>query len=612
MPHAAPSQSSRTSTPASSGNRKTPTASTSSGKPSEIRGDAILTALEKAGNPLAVFRNAAILLGPEEKIKTEHYISTIYSLIMKRTSELVVSTDVPPLVTLGLQFYSLECLLQNTSYFAIHGESEGMNATEDKAVMTLASTLHRAIVSFGKLSTANGMSDADIAEQLSKKVLPLLDQIKDVVKPEERMSQCKTFLETTNLLVQLLARGDVDTCALNTHIPQVADAPTVSDGNGNPGIAIQDRATAERQGIRSCSALAVQVTTLEKWIASQYLSEDFDSASLQASLTTAFETLRLLSSEGAEKDTASAEKIRHNLIRSLERLHHYAYRAYKSLHKDLPQRENNALNILVLRELLSAFCGLAETSDASPEVLARTIDTLLLFAHVDFLVDAPPSYRNAYKHLERCQILIEKKPVRSQDNRLYGTVASSAYAIGRSLYNAEKYANAIPFLEISCRATDTLLVTFDDTQPQDSQVTLLDKSASRWELIGSAYAQCEEKEDAADAYAKCIQSLYRQSIGSDPVLLLHDPPFLRVLAKYTKLTVLDMSRPPESASVAVMLDSSQSQRLDYMAKGFVLEAQSSCLLDLVHKSEALVASLQWLSEAALAFEACDSDANLAR
>lgn len=584
----------------------------SSARPFDSRGETILAALENAGNPLAFFRNAATLLSPEEKTKTEHYISTIYSLIMKRTSELVVSTDVPPLVTLGLHFYSLECLLQNASYFALHGESEDVDASEDKAVTTLANTLHRAVVSFGKLSTANGLSEAEIAEQLSKKVLPLLDQIKDVVKPQERLSQCKTFLETTNLLVQLLARGNVETRALNTHISQLADAPTVFDGIVNSELHMQDRATAERQGIRSCSALAAQVTILEKWIASQYLSENFDSISLQASLTQAFETLKILPSEEAEKGMASAEKIRHNLIRSLERLHHYAYRAYKSLNKDVSQLENNALQFSVLRELLSVFCGLAETSDVSPELLARTIDTLLLFAHVDFLIDAPPSYRNAYKHLERCQSLIEKISSKSQDNRLYGTVASSAYTIGRLLYNAEKYANAIPFLEISCRTTDTLLATSDDKQSQDSQVSLLDKSASRWELIGSAYAQCKEKEDAADAYAKCIHSLYRQSTGSEPVLLLHDPPFLRVLAKYTKLTVLDMSWAPERASVVVMLDSSHSQRLEYIAKGYVLEAQASCLLDLLHKSEALVASLQWLSEAALAFEACGSDANLAR
>lgn len=538
---------------------------------------------------------------------------------MKRTSEVAMNSSVPPKTTLGLHIYGLECLLENRSYFASRQEQEVSGGYEDKAVNSLANSLHRTVVSFGKISTANAESEAVIAEHLSKKVLPLLEKIKHAVVPLERILGCQTFLETKDLLTQLFDRGNIDThtLQLGPSQPLHPQSSTLQDPAPSaleaPLATNRSPADLERQGITACTNLATQVTSLEKWIASECTSPEFDADAIRASLEQTSEILRALPPGGDDTETAKTSKIRHSLNRSLERLHHYAYRAYRLSYKSTSTPSHSAHATSTLREILSAFCDAADTQESSPEVHARMIDTLLLFAHADFAVDAPTTYRNSFAHIERCQCLIEHRTNPAAVQRLQGTIASTAYALGRSLYNAEKYANAIPFLTASCTITDNLLAAAGTTGDlEDAKTSLLDKSASRWELLGSAYTQCKEKEDAVHAYIKCLQSLHHQSAGADPAQVPHDLAFMRVLTKYTKASILDMSRQPDEASIAASLELSCASQLGALTMGFMLEAQFSCLVDHMHKPEAFRAGHQWLTDAAHAFKTGGSDANLAR
>lgn len=571
----------------------------------------ILSALEtESGGPLGFFRAAIGHVSADERKKTEHYISTIYSLVMKRTSELATTETVTPLVTLKLQFYALECLLENQSYFALPESCE--NGKDDKSISSLANSLYRAVVSFGKTSTANGTSEDQLAAQISARILALLERMDAVIKPKQRLSTSKIYLEVMDLLVQLFDKGKLDTQLLRRHM-EASPSELSSLALPKTFESIEpDQQDIEQQALKICTRLCSYVTELENWIGASYLASCPDVGVITEALAGAAEVCCIDPTRPSESRLLKA---RSSTIRSLERLHHYAYRAYKQINQDNVELPASKADIdtsaAILRELLATFCSLAETAQAAPELYRRAVDTLLLFARKEFHVTEPASYKAVHTYLQRSSKLSAKLTIQ-EEPRIAGTIASSAYSIGRSLYNNEKYANAVPFLRLSCLETVNLVNARQDSESQESLSDLLDKSASRWELLGSANAQCKEKQDALDSYTQCLVALFQQSAHREMVELQSDPAFMRVLAKYTKLCVLDLIFSPEDGSIANALSTSTPAAMSDKARGYLLEAQSTCLEGHMHKPEALQAVAYWLAQADTAFNACQSKPDVAR
>lgn len=610
-------RSSRTSTSMSTASRVRSGTPSVKGQEDISKVSVILEALEsQAGGPLAIFRQAAEHMQPTERSKIEHYIATIYSLIMKRTSELAVNENASPLAIIKLQFYAIECLLENQSYFAPPAASAGSMDTDDKSVTSLAGNLYRALTSFGKMSTANNIPETELASQISQKVFPLVSRIGEVIKPEERLTFSKAYLELMDLLVQLFDKGKIDIAPLQRHLRL---SSSISSGQlttiETPPLtdATTDTVT-EREALRFCTTLTTQVASLEQWISSGYASVQVDHLAMQDSLKYAAKILQLNVESPAN---VAMVKIRRTVVRSLERMHHYAYRAYKDLHKENDGDSNPRADIsdvtTILKGLLSAFCVTVEVIKSISELQARAVDTLLLFARIEFRLDEPASYKPVHQYIQRCFTLLNiADSATSQDPRLLGTLASSAYSVGRALYNAEKYANAIPFLSNSCASTDAMVDVCKQADSSISLIELLDKSANRWELLGSAYMQCQEKEDAVRAYLSCLRALYQRGGGCDVAKPSLDPTFMRVLTKYTRLCILDLFMSPETASIAGVLSELSPSQMSDVAKARMLEAQSNCLHDYLHKSEAVSATNCWLDAAIAAYETCGTTSDLAR
>lgn len=580
-----------------------------------MRPSIVLAALEnESGNPLATFRAAVQHMQPDERTKTEHYISTIYSLVMKRTSELAASETVPPLVTVKLHFYALECLLENQSYFALAEQSLKGVTAEDKPVNSLTSSLYRAIVAFGKSSTAHGIAETELASQISHKVLLLIRRFHEVITPEERLSSSKTYIEVMDLLIQLFDKGKLDVQQLRQHIEISPKFSSASSSLGVSKTSSRSPQDIEREASRLCTCLSSQVTSLEKWTTSSYVTAYSESEAIRELLNHAAQFLLPDTMQSSDPDIC---KLRKNMIRSMERFHHYAYRAYKYASKDDSTSSNPNSNtsepVAVLKVLLASFCEAAEAVPMVPELHSRAIDTLLLLARHEFRLYEPASYKKVYAYIQRCSSLLAASDGSNPpDPRMLGTIASSAYSIGRTLYNNEKYANAVPFLTISCVSTDSMVEACQLSGSTECLTDLFDKSASRWELLGSAHTHCKETQDALDAYSSCLRMLYRQWNGRDEAELSLDPAFMRVLSKYTKLSVLDLLSPPERSSIVYALSSTSIAQLSDLARGHLLHAQSSCLREYLHKAEALHATLYWLDESITAFEGCQAKSELAR
>lgn len=575
---------------------------------------AILEALEvEGGDPLGIFRKAAEHMQPSERSKTEHYIAAIYSLIMKRTSELAVNGSGPPLAILKLQLYAIECLLENSSYFATPASTAGSVTTDDKSVTSLAGNLNRALISFGKMSTANGIPEAELASQISQKVLPLIRRIREVIRPEERLLVSKAYLELTNLLVQLFDKGSIDATTLLQHCQPSSlksSDPSMALETSSPSETVAE-VDMEREALHLNSILTTQVTCLEQWISSGCSSLRIDGDAMQDALKSAAKFLRL------DVQSTTDTKIRKSITRNLERMHHFAYRAYKDWHKESEGGLHAKADIIetnpTLRELLSSFCVTVEVARGPPELLARAVDTLLLFARLDFRLHEPVTYKQVHQNIERCIALLDSAdPPSLQDSRLFGTLASSAYSIGRALYNAEKHANAVPFLRNSCTSTDRMIDMSKNANSSISLADLLDKSASRWELLGSAYTHCQEKEDALKSYSACLHMLHQQRQEGSATELLLDSTFMRVLAKYTKLSILDLLMDPETACIAERLSSMSTSQAGNLIKAQILDAHSLCLQEYLHKPEAVLASTYWLDAAIVAYDTCARNSDLAR
>lgn len=600
----------RIPTPSSTTSRRTATGVDQA--PAEIEHNCrtILESLQaEDGGPLAFFKNAGTQLKADERIKVEHYVSTIYSLLMKQTSELASSCTISPSTTLSLQFYALECLLENKTYFALSTTEQEASSDNDKPVQSLASSLHRAVVSFGKSSTANASSESEIALQLSTKLSPLLTHIDEVIKPKDRLRKCQTFLEVIDLLVQLYGRGQLDPQPLQAMITEVRSTRhTIPEG---PDDAESKNSIAwERDAIALCSRLSTHVTNLERWISSSFAFKQFDPTLTQQCMMQAGDALAYSGSIAECPENKSSDKIRQNLVRSLERSHHYAYRAYKAIQKD-----DSTSTMLktpassVLKDLLGSFCEIATSSKVTSGILARAIDTWLLFAHKDLDASNSATFRIVYAHVKQAESTLNQMGLDSDRALSQRTLASSTYTIGRSLYNAERYANAIPFLKMSCILTDTIDSVTQDSNSREIHGDTADRAPGRWELLGSAYAQCKEMDDALNAYVKSLRGFFARLSHPRGQKASIDPDFQRVLAKYTRLSVVDKLLEPSGAAAVVVL---ADMDLDPMTRGYLLESQASCLQDYLHKSEAANAASHWLSEAEATFVQCQAGSELAR
>jgi hypothetical protein len=277
---------------------------------------------------------------------------------------------------------------------------------------------------------------------------------------------------------------------------------------------------------------------------------------------------------------------------TLERVQFYPVRALRA--------SSTLLSPAIADEFSTLVAKTLEAAEAAPwlsrDLNLASVDALLLLARRAFKLEEVSSYRPAYLFISRAAAssayVSEEKT-----GEAYKCSSSAAYRMGSMLYDSDKAANAIPFLQLACEATNSGL---QKATPDNHTRDLEQACPQRYELLGLAHASIKEKTEALAAYQLAIEAGVRNNISA-AARLEDDASLFKVLSRYTRMSALDMFvKPEDSALHSAMLK--RGFVLSDELQGALLKLQIKALDNFKSKQEAVDAITVWLHQAREAYE----------
>lgn len=277
---------------------------------------------------------------------------------------------------------------------------------------------------------------------------------------------------------------------------------------------------------------------------------------------------------------------------TLERAQFYPVRALRASSPHLSHTVAEAFRSLAAKTL--------EAVEAAPwlakDLNLASVDALLLSARQALKIDEVTSYRPSFLFISRAATLSACVSA-EKTSEAYKCVSSAAYRIGSLLYDSDKAANAIPFLQLACEATSAgLAKALVDTHTRD----LEQASPQRYELLGLAHASIGEKTEALAAYQLAIEAGVRNNIAAS-ARLEDDASLFKVLSRYTRMSILDMFNKPED-SVLHLAMSQKGFVMGDEEQGTLLKLQIKALDSFKSKQQAVDAVTLWLDQAKEAYQ----------
>lgn len=251
------------------------------------------------------------------------------------------------------------------------------------------------------------------------------------------------------------------------------------------------------------------------------------------------------------------------------------------------------------RQLLDNILAVADdllTLLVSEEARRAVADALLALSRHTFVAKDISSYKVSLDYLHRCRTLLLRRdaeiPVRGDT---FKGVVSTAYNFGATLYNDEKLASCVPFVQLACELSEVDLADPQSTSTSDDLAVRRAATKSRYELLGLAFAGIRERAEALRAYRRALLI----ALQDYPALALppFEPGFLKLLGRYLRIGVLDLLQTPEQLT----LHNEEPLRDWPDVQASLLEAQCSALDLHIARPEVHKPIAEWLS---LASEAC--------
>ena len=548
---------------------------------------ALLENLQQGVGPLALVRSVCPQLVIEDSAsrKMDAAMSGVFSTIMRHLGApgppgpANEATDPPAEALFGLKIYALECLMCSRTFLSPqNAEAEARPATP--AAETLAVHLHRATLAYCKALVASGVPEAQLASAIDEPVAGLLGRLQDVLPSRGAYGESKmrTYLEW----LEQIARKGGNALLLGAAAKMLGGEATVGD---DESVGETGQLTAEEMQKKIsvlCRRLSAETVLCEQWIKSAG-ADAYDSTALAGSLDDLHAVLH------APSATSLEDAQQQKLALALERLHFYVARALRS--SALPTAPQATA---MLADLLSRAARVVEESPVftrtqpTGTLPSAALDSLLLLARRTLLPEDPSTSSCALAYLARAQAFLAAVGDRSDFEELNRAVSSMAYNLGGTLYNAEKYAAAIPFLAVACELTEAGAPADASASPDNTPART--QQPKRWELLGLAHLQIREKKEAADAFGRALACAATQSASLDGIG--QDASFTKILSRYTKLRLFDLLQSPQDAAV-----SSLCPEMAVSARARLLELQIQCLDGHTSKPEAVAAMQSWLAMA---------------
>lgn len=315
----------------------------------------------------------------------------------------------------------------------------------------------------------------------------------------------------------------------------------------------------------------------------------------------------------------------------MERLRYHPERALSGRSKpsagveyNLSHDAGNAL-VAILSRVAEVPSGASSVLHKQyPQMLRSALACCQVLARKALLLSDLSTHATARYHLSRCvDILRLLSPAEAVTSSL--EAAETAYRLGAALYNDNRHAASIAFLEDACTLAQVAVDFFNASQASLDTTASFDKDQSRafaqasrqWELLGLAHQHIREWTDASAAFVKAIEYHHLsdpQHMESTQVsqISIEDSkhPLRKLMTRFSRLAIFDQLLSAQQASLAhhipSWLDCGKPEQ------GFLLYWQSRSLDGMLSKSEALRACELWLDQAADTLTAANQPLALSR
>lgn len=602
-------------------------------------------ALTGEGGPLQIASAAKTHTESSSK-RVEATMTSIYSTITDFCSKADASEHCPADELLSLKLHALQCLIHNSSYFAAEpatdnaGEGKAVAdlPPEDKAMTSLATQFHRALVLHGKALSAAQVREEDLAALIAERVLDFFAKIQESIPHcAARIAKNVQWQNLLNFLKKLAIKGDslsllagVEGLAAAqsqgpvTHSSEVVSSCTTSQAwTASAHITSSDISSASFASI--CTKLSKESIMVELWIKSGYSVDrrTFHKSEIEYCLS-CFARWSPLSGTQSSSDDSD---LRRTAAKAVERLRYYVARPLKDKPSDMAAEVAD-----LLASLLEATITISEgaiDSSINQLLLPSAIESCTILARRAFKVEANGTYRQTLAHLQRAASLtvIQAECAITQDQsedasirldeyfECVKCVSSLSHAYGSRVYNHGRHASAIPFLQNSCELAEEALKKTPIGNSEHYQ-QLKSTLYRKWELLASAYLHIRDMQEALLA----LKSSLRASLACtvDPAIEPSSPgtgideSFGKTVEKYTRVALFDLLKTPEQANLLHTLGEEACHALPLSLKGKLVELQVQALDSHLHKEGALDAVSHWLKLAVEMYDVLGYEADLVR
>lgn len=433
------------------------------------------------------------------------------------------------------------------------------------------------------LTYPGGVDEAHLATELTDNGLnALLNQVVQVFG--DKLQEQESFKTYLAWLQRLADRGQDN--GLRARLQALS---------GEPLVEALAAANLPEQLLQTCGAIDRATADMRAWIKTGCMQpSDFDTAQLCSSLRTCAEL--------AVQDLDScSSNVWEALATCTDRVRFYVCRAVRS-------KTLSSTHELALCEILPHIVAIVQGASSSVQMqkqadfLEAGIDSAILVAQRVLKADDPASYNPALQQLQTAAQLVERSQECPTYSQLCRCLAAAATTAGNSLFNEKRYANVIPFLGLACN-TSKLALTPERALDNESK-DLSAQLSKRLETLGQAHHHINEKAEAATVYRQAVLARFehalvevtpeQQSLAAET--LLQAPDMVKLIARYSRLTVMDLLMTPEVSSLT-----GSSPGWTPSMEGLLAEAQAASLDEHWSHPEVTSAVYFWLGQAEKSF-----------
>ncbi|KZT24871.1 hypothetical protein NEOLEDRAFT_1134566 [Neolentinus lepideus HHB14362 ss-1] len=344
------------------------------------------------------------------------------------------------------------------------------------------------------------------------------------------------------------------------------------------------------QCAKVCVSLAAVATYLENLVNSESPSEDHGQR-IREVKSAIHQCKSLVSCRSADE---KSQRISAKVRRALEKLRRVAVKLVDGSMSSCLNAANKHDTVDLLVDIVAVLQQVLEQGLITTEILTPAFETLFTLARTTLSVSDIDTHTPAYDFLTHARQILSLCSSSDLDGGTHANyvrcVSGAFYNTAATLYQANRHASAIRFLQPGCELGEKALHLRwkgngeDAEQKQEESWRQLEEQMyRRWELLGVCYSKIGERKLAHDAFVECIKAF---SFSSTPFVQLtksgpcgsafeataNDKQLGIIVDRVTYMATCELFRQPADISLKRVLSSNNGDIV-----GAILERQIASL-----------------------------------